>query len=55
MKEKQRVNAGLDYGLGSKKYKLCCHCGQPMKPKGVRKKKDFYDHAFGCPLSRKKK
>ena len=35
--------------------KLCRFCGQPMKPKGVRKRPDEYDHAHGCPYSRKRK
>jgi hypothetical protein len=35
--------------------KLCRHCGCPMKPKGVRKKPDHWDHATGCPYSRKPK
>ena len=35
--------------------KLCKHCGQPMKPKGVKKKPDEFDHATGCPYSPKKK
>jgi len=30
-------------------YKLCKHCGQPMKPKGIRKLIGEYDHALGCP------
>lgn len=32
--------------------KLCRFCGQPMKPKGVRKKPNEYDHARGCPYQR---
>jgi hypothetical protein len=36
-------------------YKLCRFCGQPMKPKGIRKKPDEYDHAQGCPYYRKRK
>jgi len=36
-------------------YKLCRFCGQPMKPKGVRKVPNEYDHAQGCPYSRKAK
>lgn len=35
--------------------KLCRFCGQPMKPKGVKKLPNEYDHAQGCPYSRKKK
>lgn len=31
--------------------KLCHQCGQPMKPKGVLKKADFWDHAQGCQYS----
>jgi hypothetical protein len=31
------------------KYKLCELCGQPMKPKGVKKKPNEFDHASGCP------
>lgn len=34
---------------------FCRFCGQPMKPKGVRKSPDEYDHAQGCPYSRKRK
>ena len=36
------------------RYKLCRFCGQPMKPKGVKKKPDEYDHAQGCPYSRRR-
>lgn len=28
--------------------KLCKLCGQPMKPKGVKKLPNEYDHANGC-------
>ena len=32
-----------------------CHlCGQPLRPKGVRKRPGEYDHAAGCPYARKK-
>jgi hypothetical protein len=34
-------------------YKLCRLCGQPMKPKGVKKLPNEYDHATGCPYGRK--
>lgn len=34
-------------------YKLCKFCGQPMKPKNVRKRPNEYDHAQGCPYARK--
>ena len=37
------------------KYKLCPECGQPMKPKGVKKKPNEYDHAQGCPLAPKRR
>ena len=30
-------------------WKLCPDCGQPMLPKGQKKKPDFFDHARGCP------
>lgn len=33
-------------------YKLCRYCGQPIKPKGVKKKPDEYDHAQGCPYAK---
>ena len=33
--------------------KLCRLCGQPMKPKGVKKLPDEYDHARGCPYATK--
>jgi hypothetical protein len=33
--------------------KLCSKCGQPMKPSGVKKRPNEYDHAQGCPYSRK--
>lgn len=33
----------------SRKARLCKHCGQPMRPKGVAKKPNEYDHASGCP------
>lgn len=36
------------------KYKLCRHCGQPMKPKGVKKLPNEYDHAQGCPANKQK-
>jgi uncharacterized protein (DUF849 family) len=35
--------------------KLCRFCGQPMKPKGVKKEPDMYDHAQGCPYLRSAK
>jgi hypothetical protein len=35
--------------------KLCRLCGQPMLPKGVKKKPNEYDHARGCPYARRKK
>lgn len=35
------------------KYKLCRFCDQPVKPKGVKKLPDQYDHAQGCPYSRR--
>lgn len=28
---------------------MCRHCGQPMRPKGVPKRPNEYDHAQGCP------
>lgn len=31
------------------KYKLCPFCGSPMKPRGVKKLPNEYDHARGCP------
>ena len=34
------------------KYRLCRYCGQPMKPKGVKKKPNEFDHARGCPYVR---
>ncbi len=34
--------------------KLCRFCGQPMRPKGIKKRPDEYDHAQGCPYSRQK-
>lgn len=34
--------------------KLCKHCGQPMKPKGVKKRPFEYNHAQGCPYSHKR-
>lgn len=34
--------------------KLCRFCGQPMKPKGVKKLLNEYDHAQGCVYSRKR-
>jgi hypothetical protein len=33
-------------------HKLCPRCGQPIKPKGVKKLPNEYDHARGCPYSR---
>jgi len=33
-------------------YKLCKYCGCPMKPKGVKKQPDEYDHAQGCPYAK---
>jgi hypothetical protein len=35
--------------------KLCRYCGQPMKPKGVKKLPNEYDHAQGCPYDRRKR
>ncbi len=35
--------------------KLCKHCGQPMKPKGVKKCPFEYDHAQGCPYAPRRK
>ena len=29
--------------------KPCPECGQPMKPKGIKKLPNEYDHAQGCP------
>jgi hypothetical protein len=40
--------------INCKEAKLCRLCGQPMKPKGVKKLPDEYDHAQGCPYSRKR-
>lgn len=37
------------------KYQLCEFCGQPMLPKGVKKRPNEYDHAQGCPADKKKK
>jgi len=34
-------------------YKLCRECGQPMKPKGVHKLPNEYDHAQGCRYARR--
>lgn len=34
-------------------YKLCRLCGQPLKPKGVKKQPNEYDHARGCPYGKK--
>ena len=34
--------------------RLCHYCGQPMKPKEIKKLPDEYDHARGCPYSREK-
>lgn len=39
---------------GLKKYRLCRFCGQPMKPKNVKKRPNEYDHAQGCPYARRK-
>jgi hypothetical protein len=35
-------------------YKRCKGCGQPMKPKGVKKKPNEYDHARGCPYGKRR-
>lgn len=35
--------------------KLCPDCDQPMRPRGVKKKPNEYDHASGCPRAGKKK
>lgn len=32
--------------------KTCHECGQPMKPRGVKKRPNEYDHASGCPYAR---
>ena len=34
------------------KHKLCKFCAQPVKPKGLKKKPDEFDHAQGCPKGR---
>lgn len=34
-----------------KKAYKCPGCDQPMKPKGVKKRPNEYDHAQGCPYS----
>lgn len=34
------------------RWRRCRFCGQPMKPKGVKKRSGEYDHARGCPYSR---
>jgi hypothetical protein len=34
--------------------KPCLHCGQPMRPPGVPKRPNEYDHAQGCPYGRKR-
>ena len=39
--------------LGGRPYKLCWFCGQPLLPKGVRKRPNEFDHAQGCPRARK--
>jgi hypothetical protein len=36
------------------RWKPCPECGQPMKPKGIRKKRGEFDHAMGCPRAPKK-
>jgi hypothetical protein len=33
--------------------KLCRLCDQPMKPKGVKKLPNEYDHALGCPYGKR--
>ena len=33
----------------------CKECGQPMLPKGAKKRPNEYDHAQGCPLAPKKR
>ena len=43
---------GRDTGGPYRTLKLCKLCGQPMKPKGAKKKPNEYDHARGCPYSR---
>lgn len=39
--------------IDGRRCKLCRYCGQPMRPKGARKKPDEWDHAQGCPYARK--
>lgn len=34
------------------RWKLCKLCGCPMKPKGVKKRPDEFDHACGCRYHR---
>ena len=47
--------ASLHHALFAyKANKLCRFCDQPMKPKGVKKKPNEYDHAQGCPYSRRR-
>ena len=35
-------------------WKLCRECGQPMLPKGHKKKPGEFDHASGCPRADKR-
>ena len=35
-------------------WKKCRGCGQPMLPKGRKKKPDEFDHAQGCPMEGKR-
>jgi hypothetical protein len=35
-----------------KLYHLCAQCGQPVRPKGVKKVPNEYDHAQGCQYAR---
>lgn len=41
--------------IDGRECKLCRFCGQPMKPNGIKKLPDEYDHAQGCPYSRRAK
>ena len=42
----------LDRNTG-KPYRLCKGCGQPLLPRGVRKRPGHYDHATGCSFDRR--
>jgi len=49
-----RCGAGREWLEKIPASKACPDCGQPMKPKGVKKRPDEWDHAQGCRYDKTK-